>query len=326
MAKGDEITTKFRVDISDLKKGISEANKQIRQANAEFKAAAAGMDNWSKSSDGINAKLKQLNSLLSQETSKLSNYKSQMLELQKAYNENGRRADELRSKLQQLANQGVSKTSAEYKKYQSALTQVEKEQTANKKAISDLNITLTNQQGTINGIQKDIKNYTKALDDLGNEAEEAGKKAKESGDGFTIMKGVIANLSSQAITSAVNALKSMGSALVDVGKQAIASYAEFEQLVGGVETLFKDSAPIVQKYADNAYKTAGLSANEYMETVTSFSASLLQSLGGDTEKAAKYGDMAITDMADNANKMGTNIGMIQNAYQGFAKQNYTMLD
>lgn len=107
---------------------------------------------------------------------------------------------------------------------------------------------------------------------------------------------------------------------------AVKNYAEYEQLVGGVETLFKDSAGKVQEYAENAYKTAGLSANEYMETVTSFSASLLQSLGGDTEAAAKYADTAVTDMADNANKMGTSIDMLQNAYSGFAKQNFTMLD
>lgn len=107
---------------------------------------------------------------------------------------------------------------------------------------------------------------------------------------------------------------------------AVNNYAEYEQLVGGVETLFKDSAGKIQDFADRAYQTAGLSANEYMSTVTSFSASLLQSLGGDTEKAADYADMAITDMADNANKMGTSMELIQNAYQGFAKQNYTMLD
>ena len=107
---------------------------------------------------------------------------------------------------------------------------------------------------------------------------------------------------------------------------AVNNYAEYEQLVGGVETLFKGSADKVQEYAANAYKTAGLSANDYMETVTSFSASLLQSLGGDTESAAEYADMAITDMSDNANKMGTGMESIQNAYQGFAKQNYTMLD
>lgn len=104
------------------------------------------------------------------------------------------------------------------------------------------------------------------------------------------------------------------------------NYAQYEQLVGGVDTLFKNSSKKVQEYASNAYKTAGMSANEYMETVTSFSASLLQSLENDTEAAAEYANMAITDMSDNANKMGTSMEMIQNAYNGFAKQNYTMLD
>ena len=121
----------------------------------------------------------------------------------------------------------------------------------------------------------------------------------------------------------------IGAATAAVGaltKSAVESYAEYEQLVGGVETLFKDSADKVQEYAEIAYKTAGLSANEYMETVTSFSASLLQSLGGDTALAADVANRAITDMSDNANKMGTAMEAIQNAYNGFAKQNYTMLD
>ena len=122
------------------------------------------------------------------------------------------------------------------------------------------------------------------------------------------------------------AVSAAGTAIVAIGKQAIEQYAEYEQLVGGVETLFKQSSDTVMGYAENAYKTAGMSANEYMNTVTSFSASLLQSLGGDTEAAAKYADMAVTDMSDNANKMGTSMEMIQNAYSGFAKQNYTMLD
>ena len=109
-------------------------------------------------------------------------------------------------------------------------------------------------------------------------------------------------------------------------KSAVESYGEYEQLAGGVETLFKSSSDAVMGYASNAYKTAGLSANEYMETVTSFSASLLQSLDNDTAAAAQKADLAITDMSDNANKMGTSMESIQNAYQGFAKQNYTMLD
>lgn len=120
------------------------------------------------------------------------------------------------------------------------------------------------------------------------------------------------------------AVAAAGTAIVAMGKQAIEQYAEYEQLVGGVETLFKQSADTVMGYAENAYKTAGLSANEYMNTVTSFSASLLQSLDGDTAAAAEKANMAITDMSDNANKMGTSMEMIQNAYQGFAKQNYTI--
>ena len=115
-------------------------------------------------------------------------------------------------------------------------------------------------------------------------------------------------------------------AVIGLGKQAVDAYGNYEQLVGGVETLFKENASTVIKNASNAYKTAGMSANAYMETVTSFSASLLQSVGGDTVKASQMADMAITDMSDNANKMGTSMEMIQNAYQGFAKQNYTMLD
>ena len=128
--------------------------------------------------------------------------------------------------------------------------------------------------------------------------------------GRVIGRGLIAG------TSAVGALIT----------NSVKQYAEYEQLVGGVDTLFKDSSQTIQQYANNAFKTAGISANDYMSTVTSFSASLIKSLGGDTAKAAEMGNMAVTDMADNANKMGTNISSIQDAYQGFAKQNYTMLD
>ncbi len=128
-----------------------------------------------------------------------------------------------------------------------------------------------------------------------------------------------AKVGAAAVTAASGAVAALTKASMD-------GYADYEQLVGGVETLFKQSADVVQGYAANAYKTAGMSANEYMETVTSFSASLLQSLDGDTAAAAEKADLAITDMSDNANKMGTSMEMIQNAYQGFAKQNYTMLD
>ncbi|MBR6503061.1 MAG: hypothetical protein IKT42_06420 [Clostridia bacterium] len=167
----------------------------------------------------------------------------------------------------------------------------------------------------------------KSLTDVGDAATEAGKDAENAANGgFTVLKGVMANLATQAINAALNGLKSMGSALLDVGKQAVAGYAEMEQLKGGVEKLFGDSADTVINYANNAFKTAGMNANDYMETVTSFSASLISGLGGDTAEAARIADVAITDMADNANTFGTSMQDIQNAYQGFAKGNFTMLD
>lgn len=135
--------------------------------------------------------------------------------------------------------------------------------------------------------------------------------------------GSIAGTAMKGVTAAVGAVSI---ALAGLGSASVSSYADLEQNVGGIETLFKGSADKVIKNAENAYKTAGMSANQYMETVTGFSASLLQSLGGDTDKAADVADMALTDMADNANKMGTSMESIQYAYQGFAKQNYTMLD
>lgn len=145
--------------------------------------------------------------------------------------------------------------------------------------------------------------------------EGVGKLSKLGKSGLSIV--------SKAMTGAVVAVGAAAGAII---KSSLGVVANMEQQVGGVETLFKDSANTVIDNANRAYKTAGMSANNYMETVTSFSASLLQSLGGDTAKAASYADRAIVDMSDNANKMGTSMRDIQNAYQGFAKQNYTMLD
>ena len=135
--------------------------------------------------------------------------------------------------------------------------------------------------------------------------------------------GSMAKASAAAITAIVTAATGGIAALT---KLSVEQYAEYEQLTGGVETLFKNSSDKVMEYANNAYQSAGMSANEYMDTITGFAASLLQGLGGDTEKAAQIGNMAVEDMSDNANKMGTAIERIQDAYQGFAKANYTMLD
>ena len=161
-------------------------------------------------------------------------------------------------------------------------------------------------------ITLDDSEYQKGIDD-------AGKKTSSFAD--KLKTGLAA-----AAKVGVAAIGAAAAGIAALTKASVENYAEYEQLVGGVDTLFKQASDTVQQYAANAYKTAGMSANEYMNTVTSFSASLIQSLGGDTEKAAVVADQAITDMSDNANKMGTSIDMIQNAYQGFAKQNFTMLD
>ena len=230
MAKGEDITTRFKVDVSDLKAGITEANKQIKLANAEFKAASAGMDDWAKSSDGINAKLKQLGSVLQSENTKLTNYKKQLEEIEKASEENGKRANELKTKLQQLASQGVSKTSDEYKKYEKALSDVEKEQIANQNAADKLKITVLNQQAAVNKTEKEIRDYTKVLDDLESESDQAGNATEdlnndlkstkgatnEADGGFTILKGTLANLTANVITNAISKIGELATSLFDM--------------------------------------------------------------------------------------------------------------
>lgn len=164
-------------------------------------------------------------------------------------------------------------------------------------------------------IDADNKPANDAIDETTDKASKSskilgglGKGLKVIGTGMAVAAGVA------------------GAAAYGLSKQVIGAYGEYEQLIGGVETLFGNAADKVEDYADKAFQTAGMSANAYMETVTGFSASLLQSLGGDTDKAADVANQAVTDMSDNANKMGSDISSIQNAYQGFAKQNYTMLD
>lgn len=156
----------------------------------------------------------------------------------------------------------------------------------------------------VNGATADLNRMNNEL------GETATKKAPSFGKGMAI--------AAAAIAAVVAALKTLWN--------VVSAYSDFEQLSGGVETLFKDSADAVFRYAEAAYKTSGLSANEYLETVTSFSASLIQSLGGDTAAAADLADVAITDMSDNANKLGTDMAMLQTAYAGFAKGQFTLLD
>lgn len=175
---------------------------------------------------------------------------------------------------------------------------------------------------SLQGAQKTIaKDLNAETNDVG---EESGKKIgsnMSSGIGSALKAGAT------AVVGAVTAIASAALAgVVAITKEAVSQYADYEQLVGGVDKLFGETSNTVIANAQNAFQTAGMSANEYMETVTGFSASLLQGLEGDTEKAAQLADLAITDMSDNANTFGTDIASIQNAYSGFAKGNFTMLD
>ena len=155
--------------------------------------------------------------------------------------------------------------------------------------------------------------------ELGEEVENAGDEAGKKG-------GENAGVSFAKKMLKIIAAAEIGKKVVEGIKASVEAGAALEQSIGGIETLFKESSDTMIQYANNAFRTCGLSANDYMETTTSFAASMLSSVGGDTAKAAELSNNALIAMSDNANKMGTNMQDIQNAYQGFAKQNYTMLD
>lgn len=179
-------------------------------------------------------------------------------------------------------------------------------------------------------VSSQAQGVVRDLDDVGNAAQNAGQKGEEAGKKGESALGKIGSAAGKAALEIGKiSLAAVGAASAAVGavsKAAIDSYANYEQLVGGVETLFGDSADVVKGYAEEAFSTVGMSCNDYMETVTGFAASLVSSLDDDTAKAAEKANTAVSDMADNANKMGTDLQSIQNAYQGFAKSNYTMLD
>ena len=316
----------------EYKSALKQITQSLRETGSELTAVASRYDKNDSSLSTLKAKTTELNGVLAKQrdaynnlksaydtfSSKVSEQATQHQKLVQEYDKEKQKLEEIR-KASGESSQAYQDQQAKVNDLASAVAKSSKNMEENEIALSKMKTQLNQAETTVN-------KTTKEIDELGNETEESGKKAEKSGDGYTVFKNILANLGTQAINSCISGLKNLGSAFVNVGKQALDSYANYEQLTGGVETLFGESAKIVEGYANDAYKTAGLSANEYMETVTSFSASMLQSLGGDTKKSAEYSNQAIIDMSDNANKMGTSMEMIQNAYQGFAKQNYTMLD
>ena len=324
---------------SEYQKALKQINLNLRELSSEMKLATSSYDKNDKSLQALTSQEEVLNKKLTEQSEKVKVLTARYNEVNSQYGKNSTAQKELnkdiydaKAKLSEY-ERTLGTSSEKYKEQAKLVKELEGKQESYNKAVSEAKIQMTNAQAEYNKtsvavdkLSKEVEDAKKPQKQLNEELKDSSKQAKNAGDGFTVFKGIVADLASKAIQTAISGLKKLGAAVVNVGKQAIQSYAEYEQLVGGVETLFKESSDIVQDYANNAYKTAGISANKYMEQVTSFSASLLQSLGQDTVKAAQYGDLAITDMADNANKMGTSMEMIQNAYQGFAKQNFTMLD
>lgn len=317
--------SEYRQAIQRCTQSLQSMSSALKSQTADFNSNDKSMKSTAQAQKQLNDTIQKQQQAVNQAKSTLAGYSTEMQKQSTLHNQLNK---EYRAAVVELdkIKKSSGENSAEYKKQAQTVDELGKKLSDSAYKLDENKSAMAQLKSEINNSNKVIATAKQQIDELGKETEESGEQARKSSEGYTVFKNILANLGTQAINSAINGLKNLGGAFVDVGKQAIGSYAEYEQLVGGVETLFKDSAGIVEGYANEAYKTAGLSANEYMNTVTSFSASLLQSLGGDTKKAAEYGNRAVTDMSDNANKMGTDIGMIQNAYQGFAKQNYTMLD
>ena len=338
-----DIYAKIILDSSGYEKGVDAAVEKGKQLASE-------MDKSVTSTDTLGIRIAALADEYQKAQARIADYSAKLKEAAK---EKGTTADET-------------------KKLAAQVTTASKNVSSLGKQLLDLKQDAQKAQDSERMLSKKTDEAAKSTDDLRDSAKKAGKSVEEMGEkseksgnqvdglggkiagGLATAAKVGAAAAVTAIASIAAAASSAISRITDIVKLSVDAYGNYEQLVGGVKTLFGTEAETLAEYAasigmatdeaaekynsllsaqsivfsnaENAYKNAGLSANAYMETVTGFSASLIQSLGGDTERAAELANTAIVDMADNANKMGTDISMIQSAYQGFAKQNYTMLD
>ena len=334
-----------------FRSSINAVNAQIKALGAEMEAVTASFVKNANSQDALAAKNAVLGRSIETQNAKMS-----------VLNKEIERQKEVLASL----GTALDQASAEYGEQSEQAAAAQNAYNRQSKTVSDLTAQLHKAQKELSGFSGAMEDNNKALagggdnmEDLADGAQQAAAGLDRAGQaGLSFGDILKADILSDAIISGVRALadafREVASAAVDLVKDSVAGFSQYEQLAGGVRTLFGTEAQSLEEYAnsigksaeevageyekllasqqtvfdnaDKAFQTAGLSANAYMETVTSFSASLLQGLGGDTEAAAQIADKAIVDMADNANKMGTDIGSIQNAYQGFAKQTYTMLD
>lgn len=327
--KNTELLQQKQVLLGNSVKETEEKLKLLTQAQKEMQAAGKDVNDEA---------YRDLQREIVLTQSKLNGYKTELKSVEDQQKKAAKEAETLGQKIYGIASKipVVNKLADGFVKAKQKITETVKESEAVKKigtavegakqkveafkdahpAVKKIADAFGDAKEKVDGLKEKLPSVQETLSAVGNAAEVAAK------GGFTVLSTVVGG-TVKTFAAFAGAAVSAG---VAVGKQAIESYASYEQLTGGVETLFGDSAGKVEQYANNAYKTAGLSANEYMETVTGFSASLLQSLDGDTAKAADKADMAITDMSDNANKMGSSMESIQNAYAGFAKGQFTLLD
>lgn len=324
---------------SEYREALARITQNVKENASEMQLLATQYDRTDKSEEAMTERARVLNDLLSTQREKLRVLQEQYANLASRVQEEAEKHRSLieryeseKQKLEQLGNT-LGKNSDEYKNQQAVVEdlayQVGKSTSANEANERSLSAIRTQ----MNLVQAEANGTANQIDKLGKETEESGEEAeKASNGGYTVFKNILANLATKAITGAIQALQRLSSQFVAIGKQAIASYGQFEQMVGGVNKIFESAtqgsagAEAVLENAMNAFKTVGMSANEYMETVTSFSASLIQGLGDDTVKASEFADMAMRDMADNVNAFGTSMESVRSAYAGFAKDNYTMLD
>lgn len=323
---------------SEYKKALTQITQSLKVVSAEMKATSSSMASGDKTTQDLATKSKQLSEALEKQKQALGTLKSQLSSMQAEYNKTASshqvllsKYNDEKAKLDELGRT-LGTSSKEYKEQQKVVNDLSQEVNKSSKtldsqgkAMNDMRIRTANAETTCNQTAKAIDEMGKQSEETADAIDDMDKSTKQASDGFTVMKGVLANLATDAIRSAINGIKQLGAAFVDTGKQALASYAEYEQLEGGVKKIFGDDlAKQVMDNANKAFSTAGMSANQYMETVTGFSATLLQGLGDDTAKSAEYADIAIRNMSDNANTFGTDMASIQYAYQGFAKGNFTI--
>lgn len=360
---------------SEYRKALTRINQSLREVDSELKVVTSQYDKTDRSQEALSAQTEALAKKYEAQGQKVQvlgdKYKAMDAQVEKSKATHASLKTELdaeTAKLQKIEAES-GKTSDAYQEqaeivnlvaneYKKSEASIEAQETALSKARTELN----NAEAAYNNTGNTLRALSDEMEKSGDNAEDLGREVKNAGDqaegassgGFTVLKGVLADLASSAIQAALSGLKQLGGAVIDVGRQAIESYADYEQLVGGVETLFGAGGQTIEEYAasvgktvdeirgeynqltqaqatvmtnaSEAYRTVGMSANEYMENVTSFSAALVSSLGGDTVQAAISADQALQDIADNANKMGSDIDSITQAYQGFARGQYTLLD